>query len=222
MSNQILPDVKIKCMLPDAIMERAVRGLTYIAHPLRLRILEYLDVYGASSVSAIARAVGTEQMIVSQSLRKMRDADLVQTHRRGIFVYYEICREYPASIFICMRKLFGHMTDQLQFLRATHKEVLPSDYTTMVASRIKLFANHDKMRILEYLTYHGESCVSDIVLGTALPQTRVSQYLKKLMDDDFVKSRRDGRFIYYDITAGVHKTTIGCIHKRYDKVGDKF
>ena len=79
MSNQILPDVKIKCMLPDAIMERAVRGLTYIAHPLRLRILEYLDVYGASSVSAIARAVGAEQMIVSQSLRKMRDADLVQT-----------------------------------------------------------------------------------------------------------------------------------------------
>ena len=114
------------------------------------------------------------------------------------------------------------MTDQLQFLRATHKEVLPSDYTTMVASRIKLFANHDKMRILEYLTYHGESCVSDIVLGTALPQTRVSQYLKKLMDDDFVKSRRDGRHIYYEITAGVHKTTIGCIHKRFEKTGNKF
>ena len=222
MSNQILPDVKIKCMLPDAIMERAVRGLTYIAHPLRLRILEYLDVYGASSVSAIARAVGAEQMIVSQSLRKMRDADLVQTHRRGIFVYYEICREYPASIFICMRKLFGHMTDQLKFLRTGHKEILPTDYTTMAANRIKLFANYDKMRILEYLIYNGESCVSEIVSGTGIPQIKVSQYLKKLLDDDFVKSRRDGRFIYYDITAGVHKTTIGCIHKRYDKVGDKF
>ena len=51
---------------------------------------------------------------------------------------------------------------------------------------------------------------------------RIDKYLKKLLDDDFVKSRRDGRFIYYDITAGVHKTTIGCIHKRYDRVGDKF
>ena len=114
------------------------------------------------------------------------------------------------------------MTDQFRFLRTGHKEILPTDYTTMVANRIKLFANYDKMRILEYLTYHGESCVSEIVDGTNLPQTKVSQYLKKLADDDFVKSRRDGRFIYYSITAGVHKTTIGCIHKRYDNVGDGF
>ena len=187
MSNTVLPDVKIKNILPREIMERATRGLTYIAHPLRLRILEFLDVYGMSSVSAIARGVGAEQMIVSQSLRKMRDANLVQTHRRGIFVYYEICRDYPASIFVCMRKLFGHMTDQLKFLRATHKEILPTDYTTMVANRIKLFANFDKMRILEYLTYNGESCVSEIVSGTQIPQIKVSQYLKKLLDDDFVK-----------------------------------
>ena len=222
MSNTVLPDVKIKNILPREIMERATRDLTYIAHPLRLRILEFLDVYGMSSVSAIARGVGAEQMIVSQSLRKMRDANLVQTHRRGIFVYYEICRDYPASIFVCMRKLFGHMTDQLKFLRATHKEILPTDYTTMVANRIKLFANFDKMRILEYLTYNGESCVSEIVSGTQIPQIKVSQYLKKLLDDDFVKSRRDGRHVYYDITPGVHKTTIGCIHKRYDNVGPAF
>ena len=131
-------------------------------------------------------------------------------------------KEYPASIFICLRKLFGHMTDQLKFLRAGHKEILPTDYTTMAANRIKLFANYDKIRILEYLIYNGESCVSHIVEGTKIPQIKVSQYLKKLSDDDFVKSRRDGRFIYYDITAGVHKTTIGCIHKRYDKVGNEF
>ena len=222
MSDQVLPEVKINNLLPKEVMERAVRGLTYIAHPLRLRILEFLDVSGMSSVCTIARGVGAEQMIVSQSLRKMREANLVRTHRRGIFIYYEICEEYPASIFICLRKLFGHMTDQLKFLRAGHKEILPTDYTTMAANRIKLFANYDKIRILEYLIYNGESCVSQIVEGTKIPQIKVSQYLKKLSDDDFVKSRRDGRFIYYDITAGVHKTTIGCIHKRYDKVGNEF
>lgn len=222
MPDTALPDVQIKCLLPESVMERAVRGLTYIAHPLRLRILEFLDVNGMSSVSAIARGVGAEQMVVSQSLKKMRDAELVKTHRRGIFVYYEICEEYPASIFVCLRKLFGHMTDQLKFLRTGHKEILPTDYTTMAANRIKLFANYDKIRILEYLIYHGESCVSEIVDGTGIPQIKVSQYLKKLSDDDFVKSRRDGRHIYYDITAGVHKTTIGCIHKRYDKLGEKF
>ena len=222
MSDKVLPEVKINCLLPEKVMVRAVHGLSYIAHPLRLRILEFLDVNGMSSVSAIAHGVDAEQMIISQSLRKMREANLVRTHRRGIFIYYEICEEYPASIFVCLRKLFGHMTDQLKFLRTGYKEILPTDYTTMAANRIKLFANYDKMRILEYLTYNGESCVSQIVEVTKIPQIKVSQYLKKLSDDDFVKSHREGRFIYYDITAGVHKTTIGCIHKRYEKVGNNF
>lgn len=222
MSGTKLPKVKISCLLPSKVMERAVRGLTYIAHPLRLRILEFLDVNGSSSVSAIAHGVNAEQMIVSQSLRKMRETNLVKTHRRGIFIFYDICEEYPASIFVCLRKLFGHMTDQLKFLRAGYKEILPTDYTTMAANRIKLFANFDKMRILEFLVYNGESCVSEIVKGTGINQVKVSQYLKKLSDDDFVRSRRDGRFIYYEITAGVHKTTIGCIHKRYEKTRENF
>lgn len=222
MSNANLPEVKITRQLPPRIMERAARGIGYISHPMRLRILEFLDVNGRASVSDIAHAVGAEQMIVSQHLRKMREANLVRTTRRGIFIYYQICEEYPASIFTCLRKLFGHMTDQLKFIKDDYREILPTDYTTMSANRIKLFANYDKMRILEFLTYNGESCVCEIVDGTQIPQVKVSQYLRKLSDDDFVHSRREGRFIYYEISPGVHKTTIGCIHKRYELVGDKF
>lgn len=222
MATPNLPDVVITRRLPRGILARAARGLGYISHPTRLRILEFLDINGRSSVSEIARAVDTEQMIVSQHLKKMRDAHLVQTTRRGIFIYYEIVAEYPASIFVCLRKLFGFMTDQLRFIRGDTHEILPTDYTTMAAGRIKLFANVDKLQILEYLTYGGESCVGDIARDTKIPQVKVSQYLKKLSDDDFVKSRRDGRHIYYEITPGVHKTTIGCIHRRYDRVGDEF
>ena len=154
MAPDALPDVVITRQLPPHIMARAARGITYIAHPVRLRILEFLDVHGMSSVSAIARGVGIEQMIASQHLKKMRDAHLVTTTRRGIFIYYEIGAEYPASIFVCLRKLFGHMTDQLKFLRDDYREILPTDYTTMSANRIKLFAHADKMRILEYLKRH--------------------------------------------------------------------
>ena len=91
--------------LPPEIMKKAVKGISYIAHPLRLRILEFIDVNGPSSVSAITKAVKEEQMIVSQSLKKLRDANLVKTERRGIFIYYNIHEEYPASIFVCLRKL---------------------------------------------------------------------------------------------------------------------
>ena len=181
--------------LPPEIMKKAVLGISYIAHPLRLRILEYLDVNGASSVSSITKALEEEQVIISQSLKKLREANLVKTERRGLFIYYKIHEEYPASIFVCIRKLFGYMTNNFYFLSDNYKALLPKDYTTMVANRIKLFANYDKMRILEYL--------------------------KRLRDDGFVTARRDGRFIYYKITSGVHKTAIECIRKRYNNLKNK-
>ena len=207
--------------LPIDTMKKAVKGIGYIAHPLRLRILEFIDVNGPSSVSAIAKGVREEQVLVSQSLKKLRDANLVKTERRGLFIYYNIHEEYPASIFTCIRKLFGYMTDNFYYLADDYKALLPHDYTTMVATRIKLFANFDKLRIIEYLTLFGESNVSDIIKGIGSTQLKVSQYLKRLRDDGFVTARRDGRFIYYAITQGVHKTTIQCIHKRYDSLENK-
>lgn len=207
--------------LPIPVMKKAAKGIAYIGHPLRLRILEFLDVNGMSSVSAITKGLNEEQIMVSQSLKKLRDANLVKTRRRGIFIYYELNEEYPASIFNCIRKLYGYMTDNFYFLKDGYKAVLPVDFTIMTANRIKLFANFDKMRLLEYLTLFGESCVSDIVKGTEIEQLKVSQYLKRLRDDGFVKSRKEGRFVYYDITKGVHMSAIGCIHKRYDSLVNK-
>ena len=102
-----------------------------------------------------------------------------------------------------------------------YKAILPKDYTNMVANQIKLFANYDKMRILEYLTLNGESNVTEIIKGINCDQLKVSQYLKRLRDDGFVTCRRNGRFVYYNITKGVHKTAIECIHKRYDNLKDK-
>ena len=189
--------------LPENIMRKAVKGISYIAHPLRLRILEYLDVNGSSSVSAITKALGEEQVIISQSLKKMREANLVRTNRRGIFIYYDICEEYPASIFTCLRKLYAMMTDNFYFLEDGVKAILPSDYTMMTANRIK------------------PQNVTEIVNGIGSEQLKVSQYLKRLKDDGFVISRRQGRFVIYDITQGVHKTCVQCIHKRYDSLEDK-
>ena len=113
------------------------------------------------------------------------------------------------------------MTDSFFFLTDGCKAILPRDYTTMVANQIKLFANYDKMRILEYLTLQGESNVSDIIKAIGCNQLKVSQYLKRLRDDGFVICRREGRFVIYAITPGVHKTAIQCIHKRYDSLSDK-
>lgn len=202
--------------LPVEIMKQAVSGVYYIGHPLRLRILEFLDIHGPSSVSEMTKGIGEEQITVSQNLKKLRDAGLVKTQRRGIFIYYTLSGEYPASLFHCARKLYGYMTDDFKFLADGVKLPLPRDFMTMTANHIKLFAHIDKIRILEYLTLSQESCVSDIVKGTGIEQLKVSQYLKRLRDCGFVRSRKDGRFVYYEITPGIHKTIIQCIHRSFD------
>ncbi len=207
--------------LPISVMKKAVKGLSYIAHPLRLRILEYIDVNGPSSVSEITKAVREEQVIVSQSLRKFRDANLVRTRRKGIFIYYDLQEEYPASIFVCIRRLYGYMTDSFYFLQEGNKTLLPSDYTKMVANQMKLFVNYEKMRLLEYLTLYGASSVSELVKGVDSTSMKVSQSLKRLRDDGFVVCHREGRFQIYEITRGVHKTAIECIHKRYNSLQNK-
>lgn len=207
--------------LPPEIMKRAVQGIGYIGHPLRLRILEFLDVQGASSVSEITKNMNEEQAIISQSLKKMRDMKLVKSQRKGIFVYYDINKEYPASVFVCLRKLYGYMTDSFHFLQDGFKALLPSDYTMMTANRIKLFANWDKMRILEYLTLNGPQCVCEIAEAINSPPLKVSQYLKRLKDDGFVICQKEGRFVRYNITSGIHKTIIECIHHRYDLLKNK-
>lgn len=207
--------------LPVNVMKKAVKGLGYISHPLRLRILEFLDVNGSSSVSAITKGINGEQIFVSQSLKKLRESGMVKTERRGIFIYYSIQEEYPASLFVCLRKLFGYMTNDFHYLADGFKAMLPKDYTTMAANQIKLFANYDKMRILEFLELNGEQNVSEIMQGIDCNQLKTSQYLKRLRDDGFVSCHRDGKFVIYNITKGVHKTAIQCIHNRYDKLNDK-
>ncbi len=183
---------------------------------MRLRILEFLDVNGSSSVSAIAKGIEEEQLFVSQSLKKLREAELVSTERKGIFIYYRLSGEYPASVFNCIRKLFGMVSGQYEFLEDGYKKILPHEFTNLAANQIKLFIHIDKLRILEYLVINGKSCVTDIVNATGLTQIKVSQYLKKMRDDAFVKFERDGRFIFYEITKGIHKTAIQCIRKRFN------
>ena len=208
--------------LPPHILKKAIKGISYIWHPLRIRILEYLDVYGSSSVSDITKGLGQDQITISQNLKKLRDANLVKTNKKGVFVYYDIYEEYPASIFVCIRKLYAVISNNDKFLKDNFKQILPIDFMVMVANQIKLFSNTDKMKILNFLIENGESFVSQIVSGTGIKQTKVSLYLKRLYDDEFIKSKKVGRFVYYEITKGIHKTALECTHKRYSLMKDKF
>jgi len=64
--------------------------LRALAHPLRLKILEFIDRNPAINVNKIYNSLRLEQSITSQHLRILRDNGLVDADRKGKYVYYEL------------------------------------------------------------------------------------------------------------------------------------
>lgn len=64
--------------------------LRALAHPLRLRILEFIDQHKTINVNKIYNTLKLEQSITSQHLRILRLAGIVITKREGKFIHYSI------------------------------------------------------------------------------------------------------------------------------------
>jgi len=74
-------------------LQYSVDVLYALAHPLRLRILEYIDKHGEINVNRIYRALGLEQSITSQHLKVLRMAGIVHAKRDGKYILYRL--DYP-------------------------------------------------------------------------------------------------------------------------------
>jgi ArsR family transcriptional regulator len=61
-----------------------------LAHPLRLKILEFIDRNEAINVNKIYNTLKLEQSITSQHLRILRLAGVVEAEKDGKYVTYSI------------------------------------------------------------------------------------------------------------------------------------
>ena len=82
-------EVKIK----DDTLQTSSEILRALAHPLRMRILEFIDRHKTINVNKIYNTFKLEQSITSQHLRILRMAGIVDTKRDGKFIHYTI--NYP-------------------------------------------------------------------------------------------------------------------------------
>ncbi|TVQ44508.1 MAG: transcriptional regulator [Saprospirales bacterium] len=64
--------------------------LRALAHPLRLKILEFIDSNDSINVNKIYNTLNLEQSITSQHLRIMRNAGILHAEKDGKFVFYSI------------------------------------------------------------------------------------------------------------------------------------
>ena len=85
-------------------LERVAPIIRNAAHPLRLRILDYLNREGEPrSVSQIIEAAGSGQALVSQQLRILKDCGILSARRNGNFIFYSISNPSVLLLLECIR-----------------------------------------------------------------------------------------------------------------------
>ena len=95
-------------LIDMATLERVAPVIRLAAHPLRLRIIDYLRREDEPrSVTDIMGAVGAEPPVVSQQLRILRDQGILGARRDGNFVYYDIANRSVLLLLECIRSHSG-------------------------------------------------------------------------------------------------------------------
>ena len=81
---------KAKVNIDSESLHTSSEVLRALAHPLRMRIMEFIDQHDQVNVNKIYNTLKLEQSITSQHLRILRDTGLVNTTRDGKYIYYSI------------------------------------------------------------------------------------------------------------------------------------
>jgi ArsR family transcriptional regulator len=81
---------KAKLSIDSDKLQASAELLRALAHPLRMKILGFIDQNSMINVNKIYNTLKLEQSITSQHLRILRAVDLVETHREGKYIYYKI------------------------------------------------------------------------------------------------------------------------------------
>ena len=87
--------------LDESSAENAAEVFKALAHPIRLRIINFL-IDGEKCVSDIIKAVGGKQSITSQHLNMMRGRGILSCRRKGAMVYYHIEKRDVITVIRCI------------------------------------------------------------------------------------------------------------------------
>ncbi len=86
-------------------LERVAPIIRNAAHPIRLRVLDYLRHQGEPcTVTDITAAVGASQAIVSQQLRILKDQGILSARRERNYVLYDIADRSVLLLLDCIRQ----------------------------------------------------------------------------------------------------------------------
>ena len=89
---------KAKVTINNEKLQISSEILRALAHPRRMRILEFIDKHKTINVNKIYNTLKLEQSITSPHLRILRLAGIVLTSREGKFIHYSIDYSKVANV----------------------------------------------------------------------------------------------------------------------------
>lgn len=81
-------------------------------------------------------------------------------------------------------------------------------------SLLKVLSNPDRMTLLCQLT-QGEHCVSELEAVLGIGQPTLSQQLAVLRDEELVRTRREGKQIFYSIASAEALAILQLLYELY-------
>ena len=103
-------------------------------------------------------------------------------------------------------------------LKIVEEKMPPEEELYDLAELYKVFGDSTRIRIL-FVLFEAEVCVCDLAQALNMTQSAISHQLRILKQNKLVKSRRDGKSIFYSL-ADAHVRTIinqGLEHIEEDK-----
>ena len=84
-------------------------------------------------------------------------------------------------------------------VETTRKELLTSDEAGELADRFRLLADPGRLRMIYALLEAGELCVCDLAATVETSESATSHQLRQLRLAGLVRSRKQGRTVYYRV-----------------------
>ncbi|HMT76665.1 MAG: helix-turn-helix transcriptional regulator [Saprospiraceae bacterium] len=98
---------KTKVTIDNEKLQVSSDILRALAHPLRLKILEFIDKYQNINVNKIYNTLKIEQSITSQHLKILRNSGVVITEKEGKFVHYHINYEVVEKAMVAVNNFYA-------------------------------------------------------------------------------------------------------------------
>ncbi|MEZ4985207.1 MAG: metalloregulator ArsR/SmtB family transcription factor [Saprospiraceae bacterium] len=93
-----------RVVIDDEKLETSTEILRALAHPLRMRLLAFIDKHSTVNVNKIYNTLQLEQSITSQHLKILRETELVLPTRDGKYIVYQVNYDKLGAAIIAVRR----------------------------------------------------------------------------------------------------------------------